>query len=119
MNVNTQWVKEFLAHKEYGHFTFKKLNNAYPFFDFPKDLIKTVDEEDFIKQEKNVLPVFLATSIGGTFPYKMEENIKLFRGQLVAVLNKNLLSGGMYELSICKVKYNSKYVQKSFVNRIP
>jgi len=117
-NINKNWLEKFLSDSEYGHLTFKKLDNGYPPFDFPDNIIKTVKEKQFQTEEENVIPLFLGTSIAGLLPIKYSENLKLFRGQLIAVLSKNLLSGYVYGLTIYKIKYNSKFEQKRFSNEI-
>ena len=100
MNVNTKCLSKFLSDSEYGHLTFKKLDNGYPPFDFPNTLIKNVNEKQFLTEEENVIPLFLGTSIAGLLPRKYSDNLKLFRGQLVAVLSKNLLSGWIIPINI-------------------
>jgi len=114
--VNPIWLGKFLSDSEYGHLTFKKLDNGYPPFDFPNTIIKNVNEKQFLIEEENVIPLFLGTSIAGLLPRKYSDNLKLFRGQLIAVLSKNILSGCVYGLTIYKIKYNSKYEQKRFSN---
>lgn len=106
-NVNTKnidshllkWTEKMKADSEFVNIRFKKLNNGYPLFVFPQNLLDEVNFENFIYPEQNRLPLFIGSQFG-VFP-KLEE---IYKGNkevvTIAILSKSLLSGNVSGLKI-------------------
>ena len=74
---------------------YKALNSGYPNINFP-DNVEFVDDNDFIRNETDRIPLFIGTQFG-IYPSKFSDLNRL-KGQKIAVIGKSLLSGVQTEL---------------------
>jgi hypothetical protein len=109
------WIQLFKSDALYGLKRLKWLGTSHPPFEVDASLFDYVERSDFIKIEKDRIPLLLGSQFG------LNPNIDLmpefFNGtKLVAILNKSLLSGHVAGLSICQIEAeDQRFLNKKLV----
>ena len=101
------WLKNFKNDRYWGQKRFKRLENGYPHFEIDESLIDNVSFDDFIKIEEHRIPLFIGSQFG--INPRIDDMSEFFNGRkLVAILEKSLLSGQVYGLTIYGIEENVK-----------
>ena len=105
--------KDF-AKSEFNYLTFKLFKDDYKSTSLPETHFKIVDEEEFLKDEKDCIPLFVSSQFGilTTFLSRFDE----FNGRLVALYQKSVLSGTVIALIIAKMEKGEFVWIKYFEN---
>ena len=114
MNKHTiYWIKHFKQDKKFGHLRFKLLEDkgygGYPPFDIDEYLVDKVKLDDFVKIEKNRIPLFVGTPISGINPWINEIPNFFNEPKIIAVLSRSSFNSRIVAgLSIDKVYKDNK-----------
>ena len=100
---NKHWTKRFKKDATNSHKRFKKLSIGYPKFDIDKEIIDTVEFDEFIRIEKQRIPLFIGSQFG-IYP-RLNDMPNFFNGdKAFAILSKSLISGNVSGLSLYEYK---------------
>jgi len=105
--------KDF-AESEFNHLTFKIFKDDYKRTSLPETHVKFVDEEEFLKEEKDCIPLFVSSQFGILTAFK--DRFDEFNGRLVALYQKSVLSGTVIALIIAKMEKGEFVRIKYFEN---
>jgi hypothetical protein len=104
---NKFWIQGFKKSRRHGHKRFKRLETGYPPFEINEELIDIVSLEDFIRIEKDRLPLFIGSQFG--INPRINEIPGFFNGRKqIAILAKSLLSGSVSGLTLYQIKRRHK-----------
>jgi hypothetical protein len=107
IQTKTNWIQLFKSDGLYGSNRFKWLGVNHPPFEIDDKLFDYVTKDDFIKIEKNRIPILLGSQFG-IYP-NIDKMPEFFNGtKLVAILGKSLLSGHVAGLSIYQIEAEDK-----------